>query len=74
MTADYFAEWSDEELFDYWQERVAVRFEDGREESLDQACHMEAKALMIQLGRPLPKRIRDEANRWRCPENATEDT
>lgn len=57
--------WDDGELHEYWQERVAVRFEDGREESIDQCRHMEAKALMAQLGGRLPKNIRDEANRWR---------
>lgn len=70
----HFASWTDDELYEYWQERVAIRFEDGREESIDQARHMEAKALMTQLGGSLPKCIRDSANRWRCPENATKDT
>lgn len=65
MIAQNLAEFTDDELYDYWQERVAVRFEDGREESIDQVKHMEAKALMAQLSRPLPFAIRTSANRWR---------
>lgn len=69
-----FTDWTDDELYEYWQERIAIRFEDGREESIDQVKHMEAKALMAQLGRPLPTSIRNEANRWRNVSRYSGDT
>lgn len=64
MIAQEFAGWTDDELWEYWQERVAVRFEDGQLETIDQARHMEAKALMRQLGGVLPKCIRPHASKF----------